>query len=419
MSDNNKNTNDLMAKLAEIYENHTILIYSAIIIIPIVIITIGCIVLPEIFYDEFVWKYFWGPTVADAEERSFGEVNEGYNPVNTVVYGLGLVLALFGIYKIILKYKHKVDLNFTIALIPYIILGATSRVMEDAELFREPLVYLFIAPIIYFVIGLGVIATFFGAVYLNKYTAQKGYKNGFTALIFVYIVLNIVYTLIYIFCQDCFTYIPNPVVQMIFSIGILGWFYYNSRKTESLEINSILFGIGSLFLMITIFTLLQWQTVSEWTDAYDQAHYGVEVTVKPLAFILILGLAIMSTLFIYVIAKYSQFKFPNLKPYLMPINVALFFGHLLDASATFIAIDYYDYFEKHVVPTLFIDLVGTAAVMFVLKIILIGVVIYVIDVKFRDDLKSSPNLVGLVKACVLILGLAPGIRDAVRLGMGL
>jgi uncharacterized membrane protein len=269
------------------------------------------------------------------------------------------------------------------------------------------------------VIGLGVIAIFFGAVYLNKYTTQKGYKNGFTALIIVFVIINLIYTLIYIFCQDCFTYIPNPIVPLIFSIGILGWFYYDSRKTENLEINSILFGIGSLFLMVTIFTLLQWQSVSEWTDAYNDAHFGVEVSVKPLAFVLILGLAIMSTLLIYNFAKYTQYKFPSLKPYLLPINVALFFGHLLDASATFIAIDYYDYFEKHVVPTLFIDLVGTAAVMFVLKIVLIGVVIYVIDVKFRDDLKSSPNLVGLVKACVLILGLAPGIRDAVRLGMGL
>ena len=419
MSDNKKNTNDLLTKLAEIYENHTILIWAAIIIIPIVIITIGCLVWPELVYDEFVWKYFWGPTIADADEKSYGEVNEGYNPVNTIVYGLILVLALFGIYKVILKYKHKVDHRFLLALIPFIILGGTSRVMEDAEIFRAPVVYLFIAPQIYILIGLGVLGLFLIMVHLNRYSQEKGIKNAFGGLLIIYIILNIIYIIVFQFWQSGFNYIPNPVVPALFSGLILGCHYYDTRRTDKLEINQMLFGVGLLFLLLTIFILVQWQTIPEWTEAYAKAHYGAEVTVKPLAFILILGLTIMCTLIVYDCAKYLQFKFTALKHYLVPLNVALFFGHFLDASATFIAIDYYDYFEKHVLPTFFIDITGTAAVMFVLKIVLIGAVIYVIDVQFREDLKGSPKLVGLVKICVLILGLAPGIRDAVRLAMGL
>jgi uncharacterized membrane protein len=96
----------------------------------------------------------------------------------------------------------------------------------------------------------------------------------------------------------------------------------------------------------------------------------------------------------------------------------LFFGHFLDASATFVAIDYYGYIEKHVLPTFLIELFNTAAVMLILKAILVILVIYFIDILYEKDFKSNPTMVGLIKIAVLVLGLAPGTRDVLRLAIG-
>lgn len=407
------------SKLSEFYVSHIYLTWAAIIIIPVLIVIIGCIVLPEIFYDEFVWKYFWGPTVADAEDTSYGEVNEGYNPVNTFVYGLILVGALFGIFKIIEKYQHKIDLKFTIAITPFIILGATSRVMEDAELLQEPVVYLFIAPQIYIVVGLFVLGLFILSAYISEHYQNDKFLIGFFILIMIFAIINVAYGIIYLGEGNGFTYLPNPIAPIIFTIGILVWIYYDTYKAKKFKINSILFGIGLVFLLVTILALSQWQTVPEWTNAYLKAHPGADIETYPMAFVLIICLTVMLTAIVYTVTKFLSLKFETFKPYLLPINVLLFFSHFLDGFATYIAIDFYDYGEKHVLPSLFIDIFGTAGVMIVLKLVLIGFVVYIIDVMFKDDLKSSPTLVGLVKICVLILGLAPGIRDAVRLAMGL
>jgi uncharacterized membrane protein len=419
MAKNSDKSTDLKPNLSQFYDKHIYLIWTTIIILPILIVTIGCIVLPEIFYDEFVWKYFWGPTVADAEDTSYGEVNEGYNPVNTFVYGLILVAALFGIFKIIEKYQHKIDLKFTIAIIPFIILGATSRVMEDAELLQEPVVYLFIAPQIYIVVGLFVLGLFILSAYVSEHFQNQKFPIGFIILIIIFAIINVAYSLIYLGEGNGFTYLPDPTAPIIFTFGILIWIYYDSYDTKKFKINSILFGIGLVFLLVTVLALSQWQTVSEWTNAYLKAHPGADIETYPMAFILIICLTVMLTAIVYTTTKFLSLKFETFKPYLLPINVLLFFGHFLDGFATYIAIDFYDYGEKHVLPSLFIDIFGTAVVMIVLKLVLIVFVVYIIDVMFKDDLKSSPTLVGLVKICVLILGLAPGIRDAVRLAMGL
>jgi uncharacterized membrane protein len=418
VEDSGKSANS-KSKLYQFYEKYIYLTWAAIIIIPTLIVIIGCLVLPEIFYDEFVWKYFWGPTMADAEDKAYGDVTEGYNPVNTIVYGLILVGALFGILKIIKKLQHKIDLGFMIAIIPFIILGATSRVMEDAELFQEPIVYLFIAPQIYIVIGLFVLGLFLLSAYINKHFKKKKYLNGLIILSIIFTIIMIVYSLFYFSGGNGFTYLPDPIAPTIFAAGILVWIYYDTNKTKILKINTILFGVGLLFLLITILTLSQWQAVPEWTDTYLKAHPGAEIETYPMAFILIISLTVMLTAIVYTISKFLSFKFKVFKYYILPVNIFLFFGHFLDGVATFIAIDFYDYGEKHVLPSLLIDIFGTAAVMVVLKLVLILAVIYVMDILFKEDLKSSPVLVGLVKLCVLILGLAPGIRDGLRLAMGL
>ncbi|MDI6708891.1 MAG: DUF63 family protein, partial [Candidatus Thermoplasmatota archaeon] len=96
-------------------------------------------------------------------------------------------------------------------------------------------------------------------------------------------------------------------------------------------------------------------------------------------------------------------------------SLALFFAHFLDASATFVGINFYGYAEKHPLPTLAIGIFG-AWIMYPLKFIVVSLVIYLLRIRYRAIVDE--NAKWLIIFCVFVLGLAPGIRDTLRIGIG-
>lgn len=57
-----------------------------------------------------------------------------YTPIGTITYGLILVLAVVGTYKLLKKLKIKIDKKFFIGLLPFIIYGGWTRALRDHEL---------------------------------------------------------------------------------------------------------------------------------------------------------------------------------------------------------------------------------------------------------------------------------------------
>ena len=53
-------------KLKEWYEKNKFGTLLSIIFAVVFIITAGLILAPSLFYDQWIWKYYWGPIVADA-----------------------------------------------------------------------------------------------------------------------------------------------------------------------------------------------------------------------------------------------------------------------------------------------------------------------------------------------------------------
>jgi uncharacterized membrane protein len=94
-------------------------------------------------------------------------------------------------------------------------------------------------------------------------------------------------------------------------------------------------------------------------------------------------------------------------------NLMILFAHMLDASSTYIGVDWFSYYEKHVVPTFLIDLTGSAAIMFPLKLLILLPVLSMIDRSIED-----PSMRNLVKLTLITLGLAPAIRNTLRLALG-
>ncbi len=99
-----------------------------------------------------------------------------------------------------------------------------------------------------------------------------------------------------------------------------------------------------------------------------------------------------------------------------PMNQLILGAHLLDASATFTALTLYGYVEQHVLPRALFPLFGPIS-MFILKIAVVLPVLWIID-SYSGESERDRNFKNFLKLVVLILGLAPGLRDLIRLMVG-
>ena len=89
-----------------------------------------------------------------------------------MIYCLFIVLVLYGLYKLLKKWNVSVNWFFCLSIMPYIIAGSLTRVLEDAEFFVEPIVYFFVTPLIYFQI------LFWFLIFLILgYFIQEKFKN--------------------------------------------------------------------------------------------------------------------------------------------------------------------------------------------------------------------------------------------------
>lgn len=136
---------------------------------------------------EFVYKYYIHPIVY---------AGEGYNPVNTVTYAIILGISLFAILKLMDMLKVKIDEKFVVATVPFILVGASLRVVQDVQLVQPPLSYMFITPFVYvlaFVITAAVLLTCLG---LQRAGIVKDYSKPYfwTGVVGIVIVLGLLFT---------------------------------------------------------------------------------------------------------------------------------------------------------------------------------------------------------------------------------
>jgi Predicted membrane protein len=127
----------------------------------------------------------------------------------------------------------------------------------------------------------------------------------------------------------------------------------------------------------------------------------------------VIGAGTGLTFAFYLIARYFKSSI-----FTDPLNLSILLIHLMDASSTYIGVDKFGYFSKHVVPSYLINLTGTALIMYPLKLIIFIGVIYILDTQFEED-ELSLNLKMLIKMVILILGLSTAARDTIRMTLGI
>jgi uncharacterized membrane protein len=128
-----------------------------------------------------------------------------------------------------------------------------------------------------------------------------------------------------------------------------------------------------------------------------------------LALILSVGVALSFS--VYAIARLLNFALLKDR-----LNAFVLDGQLLDATATSFGLTFLPYAEKHVLPNFLIEATRTAFVMYPLKLAVTIPVLFIIDQYLKTE---SKNLTGLVKLAILTVGLAPAIRDTLRMTLGI
>jgi uncharacterized membrane protein len=273
---------------------------------------------------DFIYTYYIQPIIDDA----------GYNPVNTITWALMLGLMIFVVWKILKKLGIVIDKRFIAAVMPYIFVAASLRVMEDADLFSPPISYMLITPLIYFLI--------------------------FFFCITILVILRVLSG-------------PKRINDYVVVFGLIG----------------VLWFIANLIILLRN-----------------------EAIVNLWVLFAVIGISGMIMLVIYMIGMSFHASFLT-----ESLNVSVLTAHLLDASSSYIGIDLLipSYSGKHVIEGMIVKYTGTAAGMFLLKLGILIPVLYLLDIGFEEREIELKNLVLLV---LVVIGLAPAVRNTLRIILG-
>ncbi|HIE33593.1 MAG TPA: DUF63 family protein [Candidatus Altiarchaeales archaeon] len=94
-------------------------------------------------------------------------------------------------------------------------------------------------------------------------------------------------------------------------------------------------------------------------------------------------------------------------------NMAIIFAHILDGSATFIAYNYFDFSEEHILPNILIGIAGNNAIIMIpLKLTVVLIVIYILE-KYEKEDKENKKLYRILKFIIFVMGIGPGLRNSI------
>lgn len=381
------------------------------------VLVVGTLALPGLFWDSFLWPLFWGPIEADARGGiGPGGIVEGYNPASTLTYGLVLALVLYGIYRLLVRVGEPGGTSFLLAILPFVAVGAVVRSLEDARFFRPPVSYLMISPLIYVVTGLLTTGLVAGARLLARRGSGAAWRGCMAWIGWAFLGGVTIYVAAFVYLKPWLPYLADPSgPALLAACGFLA-LRWSSERSRRLHPHAIVFVVGMTFVGGAVLQVSPLVTAGVWPDGMPPGPPSARAA--PGELLVVPALAALGCIVVALVVLALRRSVPLCAVAIRPRNMMLFLAHFLDAAATYRGLDVYGYGEKHVVPNLLIQLTGTALVMFPLKALVVGVVVWALDIELRKDLARTPLLGTLARTAILVLGLAPGLRDVLRLALG-
>jgi len=352
----------------------------------------GSLLAPKAVYDQFIWRYFWGPVYSDAKGaacavRAGGETTlydgtcppvaesavvaeTGYTTVSTVGYMVVLLFMMVGVVLLLDRLDVGRDPRLFFSLVPFMLFGGALRVVEDASdravdagvepVISYPLNTLFISPVIYVTVFVVTLGALLASLRLesreavpDRYTALTGMGAGVLGL-----------TLAYLF----YVSITTDYVRLYPQILIVD------------------VGLASLLAYL----------IYEWADRYEPSiHAGTG-----------------------------------------KIGLAILWAHAIDGVANVVAADWLPelghpsagYDAKHVANRAIIDItetvqpeslssvIGTSWPFLIVKL---GVALGIVWVFDEQIFEESPRYAILLLIGAAAVGLGPGTRDILRVTFGI
>ncbi|MBG46064.1 MAG: hypothetical protein CMB76_06045 [Euryarchaeota archaeon] len=398
----------------------------------------GLIFAPELFWEDFVKVYIWDPIVKDAGTTG----DAGYSEVNTIVYILTMIAAVIVFQALFRKWQLPVDDRMVWALISWVALAPVLRVMEDADYFKEGIDVFFISPLIHIHLAAWLI--------VSAFIGHIGKKNQLSMLAML-LVAYIAFTgllvlpsihvhdtgqfwilggsiagavMIAVVIHNTWDWEPIPRAMLAFATGLITMGLGHWAQLASTpwvqdsgllpRDNEILWPVLVVVVIPLIITWAVWRqgvedlaqlrltgnvvglipdgmTLDQW-ESEDRSSHPVEILSPK---------GILAT----------------------PMVAGMLFGQLCDGLATMVGIDWFGYSEKHPLSDAVIqfgngfDILGEGAwLFFLVKAALATLIIWMFS-QLRIESRQQ-HLRVLIVLAVMIVGMAPGLRDIGRLILG-
>jgi uncharacterized membrane protein len=402
------------------------------------IIVGGLVFTPELFWNDFIKVFIWEPIVKDAGASG----DAGYSQVNTVVYILTMVAAVIGLQALFRRWQLPVDDRMVWALMSWVVLAPVLRVMEDADYFAEGVDVLFISPLIHIHLATWlVISGFIGHI------GRKNQISMLAMLLVAYIAFTGLLVLPNVHIHETgHFWILSGVIAGAVMIAVT---LHNTWGWDGIPRSMLAFAIG----LITM-GLGHWaQLISTpWAQDSGMMPRDNEV-IWPILVVVVIPLLVTwavwrkgeedllqlrltgnevglipdgMTLDEWESEDRSNHPIEMLSPrgiLATPLVAGMLFGQLCDGLATMIGIDWFGYSEKHPVSDAVIqfgdslNLLGEGAwLFFLVKAAIVSLIIWMFT-QMRIESRQQ-HLRILIVLAVMIVGMAPGLRDIGRLVLG-
>ena len=383
---------------------------------------------------EFIYDYYLDPIIA--EETS----DAGYNTVNTMTYAF--ILAMFVVSLAALLRHLGIDSSdYTlIALFPYVFWAVFGEVVEDAQMFDSNLAPYFVSPGVHFQTAFWVIIAGSIAYILQKKSkSEKKLEREielFSSLLIllqflVYAssisnsnkVINQEIDLTFLLLIGTFAiFIPQilnkslqvftPIQRLVYSVGLGGsLIFIGALSSYAIHIPSDRLVLWPILVVIGLPGLLAYLMYSIGSPVVKElSDQGLIAGILPKSMTEEDYLALISPQ--KDIIEASRKKAIGASPVVF-LAVA---GQLLDGLATWIGIDYFNYKEKHVFSAWIIEQFNSAAGFVVIKLGLGVLIWYFFTISNFENRQQHLRL--LIGLAMLVVGMAPGLRDVFRLALG-
>ncbi len=207
-----------------------------------------------------------------------------------------------------------------------------------------------------------------------------------------------------------------------FLLGVVPYIVLGSvlRVLRDAQILKSALFVTPLIYFVTAFLALVALFMSRLIETKRMKYYkiwfgaGVALALIAISFLRLANLHALSLIlamtFIWLFVAAAIRKIFN--PRILSIeNSALLLVHIFDATSTFVSLEFFGYAEQHVLSSAVISALGPAG-MYILKIPVVLIALYFVDKEKDADMRN------IIKLAVLVLGLGPGLRNTLRLAMG-